>query len=48
MTIMWGSAGTAAAPILSAVIIGLLSRRYGLKELGVEITCLPLIRRLLR
>jgi hypothetical protein len=47
MTIAWGGAGAAAAAIITAAIIGLLSRRYGLKHLGVEITFLPLIRRAL-
>jgi O-antigen/teichoic acid export membrane protein len=46
MTIAWGSAGAAAGPVITALIIGLLSRRYGRAHLGVEITCLPLIRRL--
>jgi hypothetical protein len=48
MTVAWGSAGAAAATIISAVGIGWLSRRYGLRELGVEVTVLPLIRRLVR
>ncbi len=48
MTIAWGSAGAAAAPIISAALIGLLSWRYGLRELGVDVTVLPLVRRLVR
>ncbi len=43
MTIAWGSAGAAAAPIISAALIGLLSRRYGVRHLGVELTAFRLV-----
>ena len=41
LTMAWGGAGAAAAPMISASLIGLMSRRYGRRELGVEITALP-------
>ena len=41
LTMTWGGAGAAAAPMISAGLIGLMSRRYARRELGVEITALP-------
>lgn len=41
MTLAWGGAGAAAAPMISAILIGAMSRRYARRELGVEITALP-------
>jgi len=41
MTVVWGGAGAAAGPIVSATLIGLMSRRYARRELGVEIMPLP-------
>ena len=37
LTMTWGGAGAAAGPLVSATLIGLLSRRYARRELGVEI-----------
>jgi len=44
MTRFWGAPGAGAAPIITAAIIGLLSRRYGRSQLGVEISCLRFVR----
>ena len=41
MTVAWGGAGAAAGPLVSATLIGLMSRRYARRELGVEITPIP-------
>jgi O-antigen/teichoic acid export membrane protein len=41
MTMAWGGAGAAAGPLVSASLIGLMSRRYSRRELGVEITAVP-------
>ena len=38
MTMAWGGAGAAAGPLVSATLIGLMTRRYARRELGVEIT----------
>jgi O-antigen/teichoic acid export membrane protein len=38
MTIVWGGAGAAGGPLVSATLIGLLARRYARRELGLEIT----------
>jgi len=40
LTIAWGGAGAAAGPIVSATLIGLMSRRYARRELGVDILAL--------
>jgi len=40
MTMAWGGAGAAAGPVISAALIGLLSRRFARRQLGLEITCL--------
>jgi hypothetical protein len=37
---LWGGAGAAAAQIISACLLGPLSRRYGRQTLGVEVTLL--------
>jgi O-antigen/teichoic acid export membrane protein len=41
MTLAWGGAGAAAGPLVSASLIGLMSRRYARRELGVEIMAVP-------
>jgi len=41
MTMAWGGAGAAAGPLVSASLIGLMSRRYARRELGVEIMAVP-------
>ena len=40
LTLAWGGAGAAAAPMLSAFLIGLMSRRYARRTLSLEITAL--------
>jgi len=40
MTFRWGGAGAAAGPLVSASLIGWMSRRYARRELGVEITAI--------
>jgi len=45
MTMAWGGAGAAAGPLVSATLIGLMSRRYGRRSLGVEITPLSAMHR---
>jgi O-antigen/teichoic acid export membrane protein len=40
LILLWGGAGAAAAQIISAFLIGTLSRRYGRQTLGVEVTLL--------
>jgi O-antigen/teichoic acid export membrane protein len=47
MTMFWDGVGAAMGPVISAILIGLLSRRYGLRQLGLEITCLDMVRRAL-
>ena len=44
MTMAWGGAGAAAGPLVSASLIGLMSRRYARRELGVEIMAVPAAR----
>lgn len=44
LTLVWGGAGAAAAPMLSALLIGLMSRRYAQRALGVEITAIRITR----
>ena len=43
LTMTWGGAGAAAAPMISGSLIGWMSRRYARRELGVEITAARLI-----
>jgi O-antigen/teichoic acid export membrane protein len=47
LTLVWGAKGTAAASLISAAVIGLYSRRYGRRELGVEISFLHGVKRAL-
>ncbi|HEX6741460.1 MAG TPA: hypothetical protein VF079_06665 [Sphingomicrobium sp.] len=41
MTAAWGGAGAAAGPLISASLIGWMSRRYARRALGVEIAFVP-------
>ena len=41
MTAAWGGAGAAAGPLISASLIGWMSRRYARRALGVEIAAIP-------
>jgi O-antigen/teichoic acid export membrane protein len=43
LIVLFGAAGAASAMILSMGMIGLLSWRYGRRELGVDCTFLPLL-----
>jgi len=43
MTMAWGGPGAAAGPLISASLIGLMSRRYARREFGIEITAVRLI-----
>lgn len=43
LTVVWGGTGAAAAPIISATAIGVMSRRYAKRQLGVEITAARLL-----
>lgn len=45
MTMLWGGAGAALGPVISATIIGLLSRRWAHRKFGLEITGLGLLVR---
>jgi len=45
LTLLLGAAAAASGAILTAVIIGVGSRNYGRKELGVDISVLALIRK---
>jgi O-antigen/teichoic acid export membrane protein len=42
----WGAAGAGAAPMISAALIGFFSWRYARRELGLDLTFLPLVRAL--
>jgi len=43
MTYAWGAIGAAIAPIITAATVGLLSRRYLKKRLGLEVTFLGML-----
>lgn len=45
ITMLWGGAGAALGPIISALFIGILSRAWAHRKLGVEITGLGLLSR---
>jgi len=48
MTIAWGGTGAAAAAVISNGLIGIMSWRYGRRELGVEISAVSLMKHLFR
>ena len=48
MTIAWGGAGAAVGPIISGGLIGLMSRRYALRKLGVEIAAHSALKQLFK
>jgi O-antigen/teichoic acid export membrane protein len=41
MTVAWGGVGAACGSLISPALIGLMSRRYARRELGVEIMAFP-------
>ena len=41
LTMAWGGAGAACAPLISASLIGLMARGYARRALGLEITPIP-------
>lgn len=45
LTVFWGGAGAAMGPMVSALLIGSLSRRWARRQFGLEITALSLMRR---